>query len=194
MDRRDYGVAVRLLREALVRQSADVEAHYRLGVSTSHLDQLEEAGREFEWVVAHGVPAAPEVQLAREWLAARTTAATAAPSVSPAQNDGPAQRPELASLSGRAVGPDQPLPRLQLFLKGLPDGAVKNEYHLLRTDQQGSFHFSNVVPGDYMLTNAIAGSARWRLKVTLAQGQRLVLDLSASNETAVRDDFPERGR
>ncbi len=194
MDRRDYGAAVRLLREALARRSADVETHYRLGVSTSHLDQVEEAAREFEWVVAHGVPGTPEIQLAREWLASRMTAASAAPRVAPTPDEASAQRPELASLAGRAIGPEQPWSRLQLFLKGLPDGAVKDEYHLLRTDQPGNFRFSNVVPGDYMLTNAIAGPARWRLKIRLEQGQRQVLDLSASNETAVRDDFPERGR
>ena len=75
------------------------------------------------------------------------------------------------------------------FLKGLPGSAVQDGYHTLRTDQQGNFHFPNVVPGEYVLTNAVAGPATWRLKVALAPGQHSVLDLPTSNSTAVRDDF-----
>ena len=115
MNRRDYGATVGLLREALARQSANVEAHYRLAVSTSHLDRLEEAGREFEWVVAHGQSGAPEVQLAHEWLASRTVSTVSAPSVLSVQDEAPLQNPELASLSEKAVGPDRPMARLQLF-------------------------------------------------------------------------------
>ena len=193
MGRRDYDVAVGLLREALARRPADLEAHYRLGVSASHLDRVDEAAREFEWVVAHGEPGTPEVQVARDWLASRAGPSVSAPSVSPAAEEGPAQKPELASLSGRALGPEGPKARLQLFLKGTPGSPVKNEYHLLRTDQQGNFHFPNVVPGHYMLTNAIAGAATWRLRIPLTPGQHVV-DLSPANSSAVRDDFPERAR
>ena len=53
MDRRDYAAAAPLLRKALIRHPTDLDTHYRLGVSASHLDQVDEAGREFEWVVAH---------------------------------------------------------------------------------------------------------------------------------------------
>jgi tetratricopeptide repeat protein len=197
MGRHDYAAAVPLLRQTLARHATDVEAHYRLAVSTSHLDQLDEATREFEWVVAHARPETPEVRIAHEWLASRTTeapAAKVAPDVSSGSGERPAPRPDRAILSGRAVGPDGPMSRLQLFLKGLPDSAVKDEYHLLRTDAQGNFRFADVVPGDYMLTNAIAGPARWRLKVGLSRGQRLVLELSPSNDVGARDDFPERGR
>jgi hypothetical protein len=191
MDRHDYAAAVSFLRDALGRYPNDLEAHYRLGVSASHLDQVDEAGRQFEWVIVHGAPGAPEVQIAREWLAARTTAPAPVSTVVSAETDAPVQKPELASLTGKAVGPDKPIARLQLFLKGLPGSAVKNEYHLLRTDQQGAFHFANLVPGDYMLTNAVAGPVRWRLRVALAASERRVLDLSPANDTTVRDDFPE---
>ena len=198
MDRRNYGAAAQLLREVLIRHPADLQAHYRLGVSASHLDQVDEAGREFEWVVAHGEPGAAEVQIAREWLASRTPATVPAPGVvASTANDGQSERtqnPELASLSGRAVAPDGPKARLQLFLKGVSEGAVKDEYQMLRTDQQGNFHFANVAPGDYMLTNAVAGPVIWRLRVTLGRGQRLVLDLSPGNGSTVRDDFPDRSR
>src|SRR5712692_3244516 len=60
MDRREYGIAVELLREALARRPADLGAHYRVGVSASYLDHHDEARSEFEWVVAHGAPRAPE--------------------------------------------------------------------------------------------------------------------------------------
>jgi hypothetical protein len=193
MSRHDYATAATLLRQTLARQSADVEAHYRLAVSTSHLDQPDEAGREFEWVVANVRPDAPEARIAQEWLTSRTTVprSSSVPGARPDPVEPPAQRPELAALSGQAAGPGGPMSRLQLFLKGLPESPVKDEYHRLRTDAQGTFHFANVVPGDYMLTTAIAGLAQWRLKVALARGQRLTLDLSPVNDVAVRDDFPE---
>jgi hypothetical protein len=194
MDRRDYVTAAPLLREALARRPADLEAHYRLGVSASQLDQVDEAGREFEWVVTHGEPGASEVAIARVWLASRTPAPAVASSGPAPTGDVQTQRPELASLSGKATGPDGPRARLQLVLKGVPTSAVKDEYHLLRADQQGNFHFPNVVPGDYMLTNAVAGPAMWRLRVSLARDQHLVVDLSPANGSAVRDDFPERSR
>ena len=92
MDRRDYAAAVPLLRDALARHPTDLEVHYHLGVSTSHLDQVDEARREFEWVVAHGEPDAPEVQIAREWLASRTPATVSAPSVPSATEGGRAAR------------------------------------------------------------------------------------------------------
>ena len=114
--------------------------------------------------------------------------APALPSVS-GQSSPP--NPDTAALAGRAVGPDGVKSRLQLFLKGLPGSPVKDEYHILRTDQQGNFRFAGVVPGDYMLTNVIAGPPAWRLRVSLAKGEHRVLDLSPANQATVRDDFPE---
>ena len=200
MDRHEYAIAVELLREALVRRPADLEAHYRLGVSASHLDHLDEAGKEFEWVVAHGAPGRPEVQLARDWLDAQNVRgrptparagqpAPALPGVSGERSSPP--NPDTATLAGRAVGRDGVKSRLQLFLKGVPGTTVKDEYHILRTDQQGNFRFAEVVPGDYMLTDAVAGPPAWRLRVSLAKGEHLVLGLSPANQATVRDDFPE---
>lgn len=191
MDRQEYGVALGLLREAVARRPADFEAHYRLGVSASHLDQPDEAAREFEWVVANGVSGAPEVQIARDWLAARTSASPSTPTLPTVSDEPSSPKPDMATLAGRAVGPDGVKSRLQLFLKGLPGSPVKDEYHILRTDQRGNFRFVDVVPGDYMLTNAIAGPPAWRLRVSLTKGERLVLDLSPTNQVTVRDDFPE---
>jgi len=197
MDRQDYGVAGELLREAVVRRPADLEAHYRLGVSASHLDHEDEAIKEFEWVVAHGVPGAPEVQLARDWLTARTASSLPTPPTQPparlaAIAESSVPKPEMASLAGRAVGPDGGgKSRLQLVLKGVPGTAVKDEYHMLRTDREGNFRFADIVAGDYMLTDAIAGRPTWRLRVSLVKGEHLALDLSPTNQATVRDDFPE---
>ena len=201
MDRRDYAAAVDFLRDALARQPSDLEAHYRLGVSTSHLDKVDDAAREFEWVVTNGAQGRPEVQLARDWLASRTPANVSGPRViavpsSDEQGRKPedGQRPDLANLSGKAMGPDKPMTRLQLFLKGTPGSSVKDEYHVLRTDQQGNFTFLNVVPGEYVLTNAIAGLPKWQLRVALARGERRRLDLTPDNDTTVRNDVPESPR
>ena len=191
MDRREYDVAVELLREVVARGPADLEAHYRLGVSASYLDQADEASREFEWVVAYGVSEAAEVQIARDWLAARTVTRTSTPTLSTVSGDPSAAKPEMATLAGRAVGPDGVKSHLRLVLKGLPGTPGQGEYHRLRTDQQGNFRFADVLHGDYMLTTAGAGPPAWRLRVSLAKGQHLVLDLSPANQASARDDFPK---
>jgi hypothetical protein len=191
MARQEYGLAAARLRETLARRPDDFETHYRLGVSASHLDLPDEAAREFEWVVAHGAATAPEVQIAREWLASRGNHGGAAASAgSLPGGDGLAPRPDAASVGGRAVGPDGVKPRLQLFLKGLPGSPVQAEYHVHRTDPQGNYRFTDVLPGEYMLTDSAAREPGWRLRVALARGERRSLDLSPSNHISVRDDFP----
>jgi hypothetical protein len=192
MDRREYGAAAGLLRSALSERPEDVEVHYRLAVSASHLDRPDEAAHEFEWVLAHAAPDAPEADIARSWLASRTPPpAVSTPSPAAANEpERPAARSDLASLTGRAVGPDGPQSRLQLFLKGVPGTAVRDAYHVLRTDASGRYHFADVVPGEYMLTNAIAGRPAWRLRVSLGAGEQRVLDLSAANAASIRDEFP----
>jgi hypothetical protein len=192
MERRDHDAAIPLLREAVARRPADVEAHYRLGVSASHLDQVDEASRAFAWVVAHGDGATPEVRIAREWLASRTPSPTPTTAVgAPLAAAESAPDPARATLTGRAVDETGPQQRLQLFLKGVRGTVVQDEYHVIRTDQNGTFRFADVAPGEYMLTNTVARRPTWRLRVPLARGERLVLDLTPSNQTTVRDDFPE---
>ena len=120
MGRRDYGAAVDLLREALARRPADFEAHYRFGVSASHLDRTDEASQAFEWVVAHGEPGAPEVQIARDWLGSKTIPSVPAPTVASAAGKVQAPKPDLASLTGRAVGPEGAKRRCTLFSRVCP--------------------------------------------------------------------------
>jgi tetratricopeptide repeat protein len=194
MKRQEYRVALELLGQAVARRPADLEARYRLGVTASHLDRTDDARKEFEWVVAHGRPGTPEVQVARDWLRARRVSSLSAPPPAPVavRSIQPlAPKPEMATLSGRAVGPNGSRSRLQLFLKGIPGTAVKDEYHILRTDPQGRFRFADVAPGEYMLTDAVAGTPAWRLRVSLAKSEQRVVDLSPANETTIRDDFPD---
>ncbi len=192
MARRDWAGAAPLLRRLLERSPDHFEAHYRLAVSASHLDLIEEATREFEWVVAHGVQDSPEVRIAREWLAARrrgtpTETATAAPAPDPAR----------ATLSGRVIweegGVVQPRPWVRLFLQGLKGTPVEDEFFRVQSDQSGAYQITGIPPGEYRLTDRGSGATTWRLKVTLKAGQSAVLDLSPANSVRVRDDFPDAG-
>ncbi len=83
----------------------------------------------------------------------------------------------------------QPQARLQLFLRGLRGTTTKDLQYMLRSDREGRYGFKNVVPGPYMLTDAVAGSPKWRLRVEAKPGEDLALDLTPENAASVRDDF-----
>jgi hypothetical protein len=187
VSRGDHATAVALLHDLLPAHPDNLEAHYLLAVSASHLDHHDEASREFQWVVGHGDPGSTEVAIAREWLASRARSIPQSPAPPPVAvvNVAPAQKPELASLSGTALDAGGAKTRLLLFLKGVPGTAVQDESHTLRTDRRGQFHFSNVVPGEYLLTDAVAGPATWRLRLTLTRAERRVIDLSPTNSTSL---------
>lgn len=194
MRRGDHAGAASRLRDLLPARPDSFDVHYLLAVSASHLDQDDEAGREFEWVVAHGEPGSTEVTIARDWLASRAARPPALAPSPPASrgvvNESPEQKPQLASVSGKVLDASGPRARLLLFLKGVPSASVQDESHGVRTDRDGNYHFQNVTPGEYMLTDAVAGPVTWRLRVSLARAERLVLDLSRSNHVTMRDDFP----
>lgn len=191
MSRGDYATSVQLLREVLAERPEHVEAHYRLAVSASWLDRTDEAETQFEWVVAHGPADSPEVQAAREWLRAFRARAKDAPSPEPSK-----PRADRATVSGRVLwGPDgsvAPQPYFQLFFKGLPGSPVEDEFHRVRTDEEGRYRIPDVVPGEYVLTNRVAGPPIWRLKVVVKAGETLELNLTPENSVKVRDDVPER--
>jgi hypothetical protein len=187
MDRREYERAAGLLRDAIATSPDSLEAHYRLAVSASHLELADEATREFQWVVAHATPGSAESQIARNWLRGATAATR------PPAQEMPAPNPDLASISGVVLGEPagRPLTRHQIFLKGLAGTPTQNEYHSLRTDQEGRYRFVNVLPGDYMLTDTVAAPPTWRLRVSLKRGDPLALDLTSENSTPTRNDFPD---
>jgi tetratricopeptide (TPR) repeat protein len=187
-----YSEAAALYREMLARTPQRVDLHYGLAVALSYFDRAA-AIREFQWVMASAPPGSEESIQSRAWL----TRAGALPNVAAAgRPGGPERQPGNAELVGRAIFAEagakpEPMRRLQLFLRGQPDGPAKDERHVLRTDEDGNFKFSNVPPGTYMLTNRLAGQPIWRLRVELQPADEKLLELNVGNSVAVRDDFPE---
>lgn len=185
-----YAEALELYRQALAEAPGKVSLHYGLGVASSHLDRRDEAIREFRWVMQYGPPTAPEVAAARQWLA-KARALMPARVTTPVSSQSREERQAgNSTLEGRAVfaeagQPPGPMRRLQLFLVG-----QKERYHL-RTDEDGSFKFPDVVPGPYKLTDRVAGKPIWRLRVEIRPSDSAVLQLSPANSVDVRDDFPE---
>jgi tetratricopeptide (TPR) repeat protein len=190
MARSDYAAAAALLRRVIERSPDRLDAHYRLAVCASYLDLTEEATREFEWVLAHGPADAPEVRIAREWLAARRGSGTSETAAAAATAPDPAR----ASLSGRVTweenGVARPRPWLRLFLQGIKGTPVEDEFFRAQTDENGAYQITGIPPGEYRLTDRGSGTTTWRLRVTLKAGQSTVLDLTPANSVRVRDDFP----
>lgn len=191
--RRDWTAAVPLLREAIRRQPDNLDLHYQLGLSASYVDAVDEATREFEWV-AHSAPESPEGQAAASWLAERTDGASGSVRESGSMAFPRAVSGE-ASVHGRVTwsegrGPAVPRNRFQLQLVGLPDGPTRDHRFSVRTDEHGRFEFTRVPAGSYRLTDRIAGTPQWRLRVEVERGQDLTVDLSPANSLKTRDDFP----
>jgi tetratricopeptide (TPR) repeat protein len=192
----DYAKAADLYRRALAAAPESVPLHYGLGVSASYLERRDEAIREFRWVLERGLPTSEEVRAARRWLEVvgalpRTTTVGATDETEEPKEGTP--KPATASVRGRATFGGNPgdvgaMERMQLFLHSYPNRAT---YLRIRTDENGRYQFTNLPPGTYKLTDRIAGSPRWRLRVELKPGQDLTLDLDPANSTRVRDDFPD---
>jgi tetratricopeptide (TPR) repeat protein len=193
LDAGRYAEAVALFREALARTPESVALRYGLAVALSYTDRGA-AIAEFQWVMASAQSGSQEHVESQAWLAR----AGALPSV-PTVPSGSAEAEHQAGnavLVGRALFAEpgvtpEPMRRLQLFLRGRPDSPTKEERHVLRTDEDGSFKFPSVPPGSYMLTNRLAGQPIWRLRVELKPAEEKHLELNSGNSVAVRDDFPE---
>jgi len=187
-----YAEAVGLFREALARTPANVALRYGLAVALSYTDRGA-AIPEFQWVMVNARPGSQEQADAQAWLR-RAGALPAAPAT-PTQSAEREPQGGNAVLGGRALFAEagaqpEPLPRLQLFLMGQPGSPTKDARYNLRTNEDGSFKFPNVLPGSYMLTNRLAGQPIWRLRVELKSAEEKQLDLNPANSVAVRDDFP----
>lgn len=191
-ERQDWVPAARLLREAIVKQPTNMRLHYSLAVAASHLDLLEEATREFQWVLANA-PGTPEATAAREWLRNAGILRDPEPATATAP---PPLDPEFGNsgLSGRVAWTSGEPPvktgRMQLFLKGVPGTPTKDFQYVLRTEEDGAYQFKNIAAGSYKLTNRIAGEPAWRLRVEIPQGRDVTLDLGPHNSFRARDDFP----
>jgi tetratricopeptide (TPR) repeat protein len=188
-----YAEAVDLFREALAHSPASVALRYGLAVALSYTDRGA-AIREFQWVMANAQPGSQEGVESQAWLA-RAGALPSVPPVS-SQSAEPERQAGNAVLVGRALFAEagakpEPMRRLQLFLKGQPDSPTREERYVLRTDEDGNFRFPNVPPGQYMLTNRLAGQPIWRLRVELKPAEEQQLELNPGNSVAARDDFPQ---
>jgi len=191
--RQDYAAAAPLFRKALEKDAKSLELHYKLAVSTSFLSITDEAQREFEWVVANAPEGSEEARIARQWLA------------SLAKGDAPRQDSDDVASAGRTGDSGisgvvswtepgarpEPKRRMQVHLIALPGQKGTDEQRFtVRTDQDGRYVFTKIPAGVYKMTNVVAGVPQWRLRVTLAPGQSLTVNLDNSNSTSARDDFP----
>lgn len=129
------------------------------------------------WVVEHGEAASNEVKVARRWLLSvgvlpRTaTAEASAPAPAEPSDQEPAPRPAVVhgrTMFGDSPGTVVPMVRMMLILKEYPSQV---NYFRLRTDEQGYFHFQDVPPGIYQLTDKVAGQPTWRLRVEVKPGR-----------------------
>jgi len=198
-DKGDWALAGRLLREAIVKQPADVRLHYSLGVCAAHLDLRDEAIREFRWVVANTPSQSPEHQAARNWLLAAGVLVAdrgASGEQGSGQEGGDPGRGD-STVRGQVSWPDGEPPikltRLQVFLKGIDRTPTKDVHLVARTDEDGRFAFKNVPAGTYKVTNRIAGEPLWRVRVSVEAGKDASVDLTPQNRLSVRDDFPQDG-
>jgi tetratricopeptide (TPR) repeat protein len=188
-----YEEAATLYREALRLDPLAIPSHYGLAVALSYVDRSA-AIREFQWVVINAPKDSPEAGEARAWLV-RAGALPKTPVEQAAASTLERQR-DNAALFGRAImaekgQPVGPVSRMQLFLVGQPDSPTKEERYNLRTAEDGTFKFPNVLPGPYMLTNRVAGDPTWRLRVVLKPSEERELNLGPGNNLSVQDDFPQ---
>jgi hypothetical protein len=197
---RAYAKAADLHRRALVLTPDSLPLHHGLAVAASHLSLKEEAIQQFRWVMERGPKGSLEVETARGWLVAAGLLAAPEPGEPaglPAEERQPAAG--QASLDGQMAltepgGRDARVgQRRMVILYGLPDSPMKDERYQVWTDEKGRFRFPSVTSGTYMITDAVAGPRKWKLRIELQPGQATTLDLTPANTTTVRDDFPALG-
>ena len=178
-----------LYREAVGQSPDSVPMRYGLGVAASHLARVDDAAGEFLWVVGRAAPDSAEGLGAREWLV-KSGRWRPAPGATASAGAEAAAVPGRGMGRGTVAGPDgRPIPRQQLFLIGLDGTPTKDQRHRVRADEDGRFSFAAVAAGAYKLTDRIAATPQWRLRIEVEPSQQLQLDLGSSNATAVRDDF-----
>jgi hypothetical protein len=80
---------------------------------------------------------------------------------------------------------------MQLHLTGIPGTSSKEQRYTIRTDDEGRYEFKRIVAGPYKVTDRVAGTPTWRLRVEVEPGRDTAFDLSPTNSISVRDDFPD---
>ncbi len=188
----NWSAAAPHLRAALEQDPGSLFLHYNLAVCATWLGLRDEATREFEWVVAHAPSDSEEATTARRWLASGKAQA-------PIQAAAEPSNPDLGDAGVHGVvlwaEPGQlptPQGRLQIFLHGLRNTPTAERFYWVRSDEEGRYQFTRIVPGQYKLSDAIA-RPKWRLKIVVEPGQEALFDLTLDNARPARDDFPEDG-
>lgn len=183
--RRDWSTGAPLFRLALRGAPHDVALHYGLAVCATYLEAYDEADREFRWVLQHAPASSEEAKIARNWLGEAEAPGNAAddPTVGGGAVSG-------MVMWGSPGSPRLPRDRQLVLLQGIPGTPTKDLFYRTRTDGQGRYEFTRIVPGPYKVTDAIAGPTTWRVKIVVDSAQPTVLDLTPDNTVERRDDFP----
>lgn len=189
--RADWPAAITAYRKAVDRDPAGVKPRYGLGVALSHLDRADEAAGAFEWVVEHAAAAAEEARLARQWLAARSGAASPAVTARPEEDE----HGLLGRLEGRTewrdLDPERPKPTLQLLLES-DDPAPIGRRYWARTRLNDRYEFPRVAPGRYRLVAQVGPVRLWEARAVVREGQPTVLDLTTATSIAPPDALRPR--
>lgn len=204
MTRGDFEAAAARYRMAADMEPAETRLRFALGTALSHLNRRAETVQQFRWVVRHGQPDSPEVQMARGWLrkvgelveAAAPESSQGAESKSPdhhpvwkSPESAPARRMVRGRIEWNGIDPRERLIPVHVFLAG--EESENREIKLARRFRLGErYEFANVPPGTYRLIAKAGETQLWDQKVAVDASQDTVLDLTHRNSPVSPDDFP----
>ena len=185
--RGEYGAAAAKYQSAVEREPDAVALHFALGTALSYVGRQEETARQFQWVVARGNPASPEVQMARRWLVRAGVLGEPVrfgTSTTLATEEGQAASGRLkGKTEGRGADSQEESTPVRILLRGEDPG--KEEVTLETTVKPGEpYRFDKVPAGKYLLTAYRSESKLWEERVTVEAGTDTVLDLTAANRIA----------
>lgn len=178
----DYEGAWRLYYRALQAAPEDVALWYGLGVVLSRLDRPREAERAFRYVVEHGRPDSEEARAARNWLvrAGALTELVTFTVSSPAVVGNGDRAAVTGMVTWGARAPRHRAIRVQLLLAGV-SGDAEGKRFRARTSLGGAYAFRHLPAGSYRLIGAAAGQRLWDLRLDVADGRGISLDLGKDN-------------
>ena len=201
LSRGDYATAVAKYREALRVTPDDLKLRFALGSALSHLDRRDETIEQFRWVVEHR---APEIAMAREWLAAVERVSDAGASHGRremTESSVPGAEPQPApagvgSIKGTTVwpgvSPEAQNVQLELRFNG-DDASTKGHSVRLHIGLGRPYRMSDLPPGAYRVVGRSAGVKLWETRTVVGAGEETVLDLTDANSLVAPKDFLPRG-
>src|SRR5437660_8404281 len=170
LSRGDYAAAVAKYREALRVTPDDLKLRFALGSALSHLDRRDETIEQFRWVVEHR---APEIAIAREWLAAVERVSDAGAShgrreMTVSSVPGAEAQPAPAgvgSIKGTTVWPgvSPEIQNVQLERRfNGDDASTKGHSVRLHIGLGRPYRMSGLPPGAYRVVGRSAGVKLWK--------------------------------